>query len=162
MKKEEFFYNLVQTKLVKHSLLIALLFCEIGSKIKILNNFQNEIILNNKNIFENINQNFESKKIFQTGITLLKKHKNELDEKIYNNLLFSYWVSNFKIREIIYSLEFKDILIENINLKTLLIFSKNAESNYNILDCLKFLTKKYNSHLLSIFTNTELKNIINV
>ena len=162
MKKENFFYNLVQTKLIKHDLLISLLLCEIGSKSKILNNFDNKVISENKEIFENINPNFSSKKIFQTGITLLKKHKKNLHEKNYNHILFSYWVSNFKIREIIYSLEFKEIFIENINLKTLLIFSKNSESNYNILDCLKFLTKKYNEYLMSIFSNTELQNIINL
>lgn len=63
-----------------------------------------------------------------------------MGKEVYQKVLLAYLYANYKLREIVFFIENKEIDVVKVDLRKFLRLSKNKRSNYKINECLKYLT----------------------
>ena len=82
--------------------------------------------------------------------------------EVYDFLLSSYMVENYLIREVIFFVEEKEISLQNVDLKKMLIISKSRHSNYSLNECIAYITSSKDNLLIQMISNQELEKIIHL
>jgi hypothetical protein len=69
-------------------------------------------------------------------------------------------IENYMIREVIFFIEEKEISLQNIDVKRMLILSKSKHSNYTINECISYISSSKDNLLYQIISNQELEKIV--
>lgn len=143
------------------SVFMAVLFCELGSAKRITHTLKCDILDPYEPIFDEI-KSTGKKDCFQIGLEYLRKVKNLLPKRQYDEIISTYMIENYKINEVIYLLQSNEVLLENIDLKKFLTNSKSKNSNYSFNNTLAFVNAFSNFKVHTLISNTELEKIIKI
>lgn len=148
-----------QNGFLQDSLLLAVVFCELGSHKRIFHTLNLPMLEKYDSVLAEIAE-FGKKECLQIGVEFLKKIKGLIPKKDSDRILTSYLIENHKIAEAIYLIQNKEVDLENVDFKRLLVNSKSKNSNHSFYNCLSFLNTETGFRVHSFVSNAELERII--
>ena len=151
--------QLFQYGFLKESIVLAIIFCELGSSKRIYHTLNlPEIDKEEWIVTEAEPEN--RRECLQIGLEFLRRVKHLFSKPDYMKVLALYLVENHRIAETLALIQSGELELGAIDVKKLLLNSKSKHSNYSFNNTMAFVNTQTGFRLYQYVSNQELEKII--